>query len=67
MGLLEKCPFCGEVPDTSHPMFMWCEATSSWVLNHYCQKDGEATGSIMVCGKTAEEVFERWNDRIKEG
>ena len=64
MEVLEKCPFCGEVPDTSHGNFLWVEANKQFALTHACEKDGELVCSVMIHGKTAEEVFQRWNDRI---
>lgn len=66
MGLLKKCPFCGEVPDTAHCSFLWVEANNHFFLTHDCVKDGEFVGTVTIHGKTAEEVFQRWNDRIEE-
>jgi hypothetical protein len=65
MEVLKKCPFCGETPNTSWPFLMWQEENGVWVLSHNCHDDsGEMIGSVTVYGKTAEEVFKRWNDRI---
>lgn len=66
MGLLEKCPFCGKEVDTSYPHFLWVEANQGFSLSHACYDGDEHIASITIFGKTAEEVFQRWNDRIEE-
>jgi hypothetical protein len=67
MEILKKCPFCGENPDTSHIHLLWVEETQSFALMHSCHDlSGEFVGSVLIHGKTAEEVFQRWNDRIEE-
>jgi len=65
MEVLKKCPLCGEAVNTSWPFLMWQEVNGEWVLSHNCHDgNGDLIGSVTVYGKTAEEVFQRWNDRI---
>lgn len=54
------CPFCGEEIIADDINLMWIECIGKWYFSHYCCDDEDGhTVSIVVTGKTREEVIER--------